>query len=293
MRRNQPAAVSEAFLEASAEAGAVVECGGHRCVAGSYLEPISGEQQCLVEYADPALTTAAAAARLPPLLAELFPEAEVAVLRTPADVALPAPWTRYLSYVKRAVPVPRSAPDTAGGDGMTVTEPAEGDRERVTRWLEAAFLTAGDSQGGDCDAEAAAAQARAVLETPGSRFLIARSAGTAVGHATLLCDAYDEVSGEPYVELVDILIDPPHDVRTATAALVTAAGQLADGLGLPLIGHVVHPRHPDRRAEGQRVLDSLLRKGWEMHSGYWWAPLTGCHAEQDADRRSGAKAGVR
>ncbi|MBP0451128.1 hypothetical protein J5Y04_16490 [Kitasatospora sp. RG8] len=275
-----PRGISEEYWRAAGEAGLVVDLDGHPCVAGEYQEPLSGEQQCLVEYADPALLTdRAAARRLARLLAEHFPDSRLAVVRTPAELRMPEPWERHLSYVQHigAATSPADGIAITPADGIAITPADRRDDEQVARWLVQAFHNAG--QHGSVDDAAARRHAQQIIAAPDRRSLIARSSGTAIGHATLLCEAGDDVDGGRFVELLDILIDPPQLRRATTAALVDASRAVADDLGLPLVGNVVHPRNvvharpagPDTGRS--RVLDSLLTTGWRLRHTYWRMPL--------------------
>ncbi|WP_198045644.1 hypothetical protein [Kitasatospora mediocidica] len=312
-----PPGICEEYRQAAEEAGLIIDVGGHPCVAGEYLEPLSGERQCLVEYADPALLSAAdGAGRLARQLAARFPDSTLAVVRTPGDVHLPAGWARHLTYVQRTRAA--CAPARAARGGIVVTAAEERDDEQVAHWLVQAFQNACTSQSGTFDDGAARAQTQGILSAPDRRSLIARSSatatrtasgtatataigtatatatGTAIGHATLLCAARDDVRGESFVELLDILVDPPQQRRDATAALVDACQALADGFGLPLVGHVVHPRPSRQRAEGQRVLESLLDNGWQLRHSYWCRPLRPAGARRrGAQQRHSVPGGAR
>jgi GNAT superfamily N-acetyltransferase len=91
--------------------------------------------------------------------------------------------------------------------------------------------------------------------------------GVAVGHATLLCQASDPVTGEDFAELLDILVEPTHEVRGITRELVTAAAIRAGQLGRPLVGNVVHA--VTEAGHGDRVVASLMKSGWSVAYRYW------------------------
>ncbi|MCW5250342.1 hypothetical protein [Streptomyces sp. SHP 1-2] len=280
----------ERYLAEAADAGLVEHADGRRYVAGAYVDPLSNERQLLVEYCDEELLAAPEwPARLVERASALDPAVAAVVLRVPGTVLLPEPWERTLSYVLH--PADRTGPGpgdlTAPGPGPADVGPevpglaigplAPGPEEDlVTRWLTRAMVDGGADRGDAVDADAAARIAREFLDAPDRRTCVARLDGAAVGHATLLCDVRDEVTRRRAVELVDILVDIPDPVRRGAviAALTRAALAHAHRLGLPLLGHVVHPATHVAAGHGERIVASLLTRGWNLDHVFWRRSLT-------------------
>ncbi|WP_042365250.1 hypothetical protein [Streptacidiphilus neutrinimicus] len=262
--------VDPAYLHAAREAGLAHTLDGRTYVADAYLEPVTGEQQCLVEYAHPALL-----ADPPRLLAAVFslrPACTSAVVRTMPDTpSHPAlgPLTTYLRYAPAAeLPPAADAPPVGWDDGRLHDA-------SVADWLARALTTAARDRGQDAGPAAARDAAARLMADPSRRSCIVRHPHTGVplGHATVLTDAYDDVSGTAFVELVDILLDGPGRTRAATGTLVHACAGLAAELGLPLLGNVSHPRpdHPGGPDPAARVVAALQAGGWRPTHLYRYA----------------------
>lgn len=254
-----------AYLEAATSVGLLAELDGVPYVAGEYVDPVSRRRRVLVEYCDGGLVdTGAARDRLRAALAEAFPGNDSALVRvdatTPDDLLAGSGWTRELVYVGYEGPV---EPPTAD-----VRLERQEDRAFVRDWLERAFTLAQHQLGspGDGAAEAAAA----TMAHPARRTYVVGPSPEAdpIGHATLLTDAVDEVRGVGFVELLDALVEPEHDVRALVSALVAVCAAYARQEGRPLVGHVVAT--PEA---GDRVLGSLLRRGWRTWHSFYRCPL--------------------
>ncbi|WP_327286415.1 MULTISPECIES: hypothetical protein [unclassified Streptomyces] len=266
--------VSDLYLRAADEAGVLSHIDGLPVVADEYREPASGELQCLVEYADPALL-----ARAPRLLDALFrrhPGCSSAVVRIPAHLPAPSALQPLLSYLRHAPPPAAAAPAAAPAAASApfgIAEASDADDEAVGRWLSRAIRDAAADRGHTETAHGAAESVRRLLEAPGRRSYLVRVPGRPepIGHATLLTDAYDDVSDSPFVELVDILIDDAALRRAATARLVAACADTAAALGAPLIGNVTHPADRAGQDRSARVVAALRRQGWTPTHGYAYA----------------------
>ncbi|MEU6312340.1 hypothetical protein [Streptomyces sp. NPDC047014] len=261
-----PFDIGDRYLRAAREAGMLSRIDGLPVVAGEYREPASGEVQCLVEHADPALL-----ARAPELLATLFrrhPGCSSAVVRVPAHLPTPPGLQPLLSYLRHTLAAPAPA-----SDALRLTEAAEADDEAVGRWLSRAIRDASADRGHTETREGAAESVRRLLEAPDRRSYLVRVPGRTapVGHATILTDAYDDVSENEFVELVDILIEDAALRRAATTRLVAACADTAAALGRPLIGNVTHPADPEGQDRAARVVEALLRQGWTPTHGYMYA----------------------
>ncbi|MBL1097949.1 hypothetical protein [Streptomyces coffeae] len=255
------------YLKAADAAGLLHTLDGHRYVAGAHTDPVTGAHQTLIEYADRALIED------PRLLARLrgtdSSPATAMVLRTPADLELPEPWRRQMTYVQLTT-VAESAEDEAVDEAVRESD-AVGDG-LVREWLVRAFQTAGAQTGAPVSREAAALEAaESVLDRPDRVSLLYVLEGKPIGHATLLTDTADEVTGQACSELVDVLVEPGPAQRAALAALTAAAAHRAHAAGLPLVGHVVHAVEDAERDHATHVLNSLGRRGWVPTHCFWRA----------------------
>ncbi|MFD9485386.1 hypothetical protein ACFWBX_15615 [Streptomyces sp. NPDC059991] len=263
------ATVSPAYLAWAREQRMRAEIDHHVYVAGAQTDPVTREQGCLVEYAAPELlATPAALAELERQLAAAHPEATALLLRAPGDTRLPAPWRPSLSYVRHTG---AAAPAPGPPAGLGIIPAGPGHDALIAGWLARAIA---DGYGyGPQDVrtgELIDAAATDVLHAPGRvSFLLTRD-GRPVGHATVLTEAQDEVTGTEFVDLFDLLVEESDVVRPGTTALVAACAALAAERERPLFGNVVHDSAgPD---SGARVVASLLERGWCLDHRFWRRP---------------------
>ncbi|MFG2310968.1 hypothetical protein ACGFS9_20195 [Streptomyces sp. NPDC048566] len=260
--------IDDRYLRAADEAGLLHRVDGLPVVAGEYAEPASGELQLLVEHADPTLL-----ARAPRLLEVLFrrhPDCTSAVVRVPAHLPTPPGLLPLLGYLRHTPGPPPETPPVA----LRLTEAAEADRAAVGAWLARAIRHASADRGHTVTDAGTDEAVRGLLDAPGRRSYLVRTPGApaAIGHATVLTDAHDDVSDTGFVDLVDILVDDDALRRAATAHLVAACAATAAALGRPLIGNVTHPVDPAGRERAAGVVASLRRQGWTPTHGYAHAP---------------------
>lgn len=262
---------TSAYLAAARRAGVCHELSGGVFVAGEAADsPLNGSPRCLVEYAaDGLLTDTITVSRLLRTLHDLFPGATAALLRIPGGRAVPAPFTPMTSYL--AWPMGTVAPATAGGPDLEVDTAAQADATAVRGWLARAAQTGAEEL--DEPVNRVDEAVDEVWAAPGRLSLVVRRQGRPVGHATMV-PAHDEPTGTDYVDLVDVLVEPPDPDGKAQAALVAAAIRHAARQDKPLVGHVVHPsaNHPER-AKAASILAKLRRSGWVPAFAYWHAPL--------------------
>lgn len=260
------------YLSICQRAGVLTRTPEGEFCAGDAPEPLTRAPRYFVEYAQSQLMTSPTGPGR--LLAAAAPRAEV-VLRATADIALPAPWEPLLTYVLWTGPAgadtPRSTDHRAMDEGGDIGLATAADEPFVQRWMEQAVSDASVLQTGTRALDGAVReQTGLILGQPGRRSLIARADGQPIGHATLDEEALDDITGVRFLELIDILVDPGHDVRAVTRRLTHAAVERAGELGLPLVGHVVHqltdPEH------GPRVIGSLTARGWRPLWVYWRHP---------------------
>ncbi|MFJ9407281.1 hypothetical protein [Streptomyces sp. NPDC101393] len=250
------------YLERARHAGLLDEVLGARYVADLYEDPISARPQILVEYCDRELArNAEALGVLVERLGERHPGAASVLLRAPGDVRLATPWRPRFTYLRHLRPA--QAPPVAPASAVAVRPAAPGDEAAVHGWLVTAFRNAYPGQ----DVAAQHPAIRDVLAAPDRRSFIAHVAGEPLGHGTVLTDQRDEVTGEAFAELVDILIDDAAYRRAATSALVAALAHATRGR--PLRGHVVHPSEPEAARGADAVVESLLRANWSIDHVFW------------------------
>ena len=259
------------YLAAAEASGLLSRLDDRPMVAGGYDDPLTGERLCFIEYCDPVLL--ADSERMAQVTTELcrrFPQAIGILARVPAHVRLSAPWRVTVTYIR----LPDDAPGPDPG-AVHVVPATAGYDEVITGWLVEALLAGYGSRAGEVDAGAVVAVTRDMLAAPDRRSYVALRDGEPVGHVTLFRDATDEVTGEVVVDLFDVLVEPATgaDLSTTTAALVAAAVREAREVGRPLQGNVLH-RADDEQA-GQRVLDSLARRGWLANHAMWRRPACG------------------
>ncbi|MEU2830346.1 hypothetical protein ABZ667_16990 [Streptomyces lavendulae] len=258
-----------AYLAAAEEAGLLGHLHGHPYVAGAHHDPALDEQRVLIEFCDPEILLDAIS--LDTLAAQLLgesPGATAVVVRTPGRLALEAPWERQLTYVRYdGEPVGSVSPP----EGFAI-RPAVPERDDavVAEWIARAVTDGSAEQDTAADPEIVAAVAQDFLHLPDRVSYLAFADGRPVGHATLLCAAHDDVTGRDHIELLDVLADTADDCRRAvTAALTATAVAHAQGAGLPLIGHVVHPARNVAPGRGEAVTAALVRRGWRIDHVYW------------------------
>ncbi|PKV83497.1 hypothetical protein [Streptomyces sp. TLI_146] len=262
-----PTTVSPAYLDWAHEQRIRAEIANHVYVAGAQTDPVTQELSCLVEYAAPELLAAPSAlAELEQRLAAVHPGATALLLRAPGDTPLPAPWRPSVSYVRYTGAVPR-APRPS--DGLAVTPAGPEHDTLILDWL-ARAITDGYGPENIPAAELIDAAAANVLDAPDRvSFLLTRD-GRPVGHASVLTEAHDEVTGTEFIDLFDLLVEESDVVRPGTAALVAACAAFAAERELPLFGNVVHDgTGPD---SGARVVASLLERGWSLDHRFWRRP---------------------
>jgi hypothetical protein len=250
------------YLEEADAAGLLDVLAGHSWVAGPYTDPVTGQPQCYVEYCAPALwADPAALGQLSDRLARRYPDAEVLVLRVPGTGEPGPPWTVSVTYVRhRGQPVP----DLLAG--VTVAGPEHD--PLIVEWLVRAGRNGYAARSASVRDHELYAWAEEVVAAPHRRSYLALADGAPVGHVTLLPDCEDEVTGDAYIDFVDLLVEPGTS-PTARDALVAAAAGFAADRDLPLLGNVVHqPHHP---TQAERVLTALLASGWSVDHQLWSA----------------------
>lgn len=236
-------------------------------VAGTYRDPVTGQDACLVEYCHPDILRESAAEFAGMLLAQFSAVSQV-LLRIRAGTTLPDPWQPLVTYVRYASPGGDTAP--AAGP-VAVIEGSPAHSGAVERWLVQAIRDAYASQQREAPEPAVRAAAREIISAPGRRSYLAMADGRAIGHLTILADSYDDVSGETYTDLVDMLVEPGDLARPARESLVRRAVADASRAGRALIGNVTHPLGADG-AHGQRVLAALVSRGWRVDHADWMWP---------------------
>jgi GNAT superfamily N-acetyltransferase len=142
------------------------------------------------------------------------------------------------------------------------------DRSFVLGLLARAVAAGYEEQGVECDLEGArrVAEAEYPLGADGPlSSVVAVRGDRPIGHGTWTLDAEDEVTGEPFVELVDVFVLPDEEGRGVTQAIVAAIERAVAAHGRRLLGHVV----AEREGGDARILRGLLASGWEPLYDLW------------------------
>jgi hypothetical protein len=258
----------DAYLESASEAKLLGLVHGRPYVAGVCHDPVTGEQLGLAEYCDPWLLHHHAwCLELGRRLAAQFADADLLILRARSAADLPAPWTPMVSYVRYC----GERPDNGDGDpdvAVVVAGPAH--VRFIEDRLHAAISAGYACQERQVNESAARRAAREFAAAPDRLSYVAIVAGRPVGHLTMLTGACDEVTGEDYLDLVDMLVDQGEFASRARAALVRAAVSHAVTAGRPLIGNVTHPGGGS--ASGRKIVNSLLTQQWRVdHADWRWS----------------------
>ncbi|MFJ2816587.1 hypothetical protein [Streptomyces sp. NPDC087294] len=244
-------------------------------MAGPYNDPVTGERHVLIQrpreemLRDPRRLASACAT-----LHRLYPRVESFLTRTPPGIELSEPWRRRLTYVRCVDPAKWPAP-TGGGPRVTLAAGAADD-DLVRAWLVRAFRAGGGVVHHPVSEFTAAAQAAFLCASPYRMSFIAWRGERAVGHATLLTGATDEVTGESVTELVDLLAEDEAGADIARVVLLRAAAGHAATTRSPLIAGLLHT-DPESAPEGREFAQSVLitpalRRRWTIDHAYWWAP---------------------
>jgi hypothetical protein len=248
--------------------------GGGFIVAGEYYEPLCREECVLVEYASAEVMSAPdAATRLVAWARQTTPRARRLILRvSPLEFELPG-FDDYLYYMTLERD-PRTTEDTSD---IAVRSSGPADKELVGHWLVQAFDDALGMRQEEASEGAAADQSTAVLDSPEALSFVAGHNGQDIGHVTLLLDQVDDLTGLPYVELLDVLVEREHPRRhAAEAALVQRSWEVAQTQGKPLVGHIVVREKASRGAGYEHdILNRLYPRGWAYAHKFMITPLEG------------------
>jgi hypothetical protein len=257
----------ETYVQQAVASGLVHKTGKVTLVADRLREPLSGESRCFIEYCDPAgYHSAEALQETIRYIRKAFTGVEAVVLRIRGGSKLPAPWRPLITYVRYAGP----APPAARTDNVAVRVAEESDHDRVRHWIEAALTAGYARQASEVPGQPGIrSAAEEILNAPGRISLVGMAGGEPIGHATLL-DGFDDVAGEEYVDLFDVLVEPHDQQRAVRAALVEAAVRRSRAVTRPLIGNVTHNLTGPDEPNGLRVLDGLVSHGWRIDQADWW-----------------------
>ncbi|MEU4212954.1 hypothetical protein AB0F13_23660 [Streptomyces sp. NPDC026206] len=259
---------SPGYLAAAAEAGLLHRLHGHPFVAGEHHDPLLEERQLLVEFCAEELLSDASWLEEVLDVAGLSAARSVVTVRAPAHIRFADPWQRHITYLRYSG---RPAQDDQASSPLTIRPADPGtDTDDLIRWLAEALVGGSADHGVTAGPGAADTLAREFLDAPDRFSYVACREGRAVGHATLLCAAHDPVTARDYVDLVDVLVEESEEWRSAgTYALAAAAMAHAHRAGLPLIGHVVHPAPHIAAGQGDKIVASLVARGWAVDHVFW------------------------
>ena len=269
-----PRRPSPTYLAGADAAGLLRHHTGLPYVAGHFTDPATGEDQFYVEYCATELLAADVSLTwLVDVVRAEHSGAGLIVVRSPGGLELPPPWSRHQTYVWHAGESPASRPPNSvakpGLEVITADEANSAHTAVLTGWLEQAMVRSADERGLPCETTAVRDLVRDVLATPGRTSYLALHHGRPIGHLTLCPERRDEVTGEPNIELCDLLVEVPELRKDAAAALTAAALELAATTGVPLLGQVQHPDEDLAPGRGERVLAGLLATGWAVDHILW------------------------
>lgn len=249
------------YLAEAAESGLLNAVDGSHYVCGVTLDPLTGEETVFVEYvSSDLLQDGPKWIKLLAALREQGRGARTALIRKPAVLPCPPQAEHHTHYL------------LAHGRPRRTTEPLSqlmirradrsGEQDRVLAWLAKALVSGYSERGKRVDFEIALEIARARFAADGAVMLVAvlPDAGV-IGHATLVPDCCDDVTGREYVELVDVLIGEG-PVRRVQESLTFAAVDLAGELGRPLQGNVVCAAPVDGIRRCRQIAGYLEETGW-------------------------------
>ncbi|MFI9842521.1 hypothetical protein ACIHFD_36185 [Nonomuraea sp. NPDC051941] len=257
----------DSYLRSADAAQLLYVMDGRPYVAGEFVDGITGDRHCLVEYCDPALLSTAQSVRsLRDALSGSFTDADVLTIRVRTPVDLPPPWERAVTYVR----LTDSSTQPIHQAKVSIVEATSDYMRLIEDWLVRAFQTGYEKQGRAARLDAARRAARTILESVDRRSYVAIAGGVPVGHATLLTRMRDEVTDEEYADFVDMFVEPGPSAKDARDGLLSAVITLAGKTGMELVGNVVHQKAATATMEhGRRVLESLWRKGWQVDHVDW------------------------
>ncbi|WP_328939191.1 hypothetical protein OG288_36830 [Streptomyces tauricus] len=264
------------YLELAEQADLLHEFEGGRFVAGEQVDPVSHERRLLVTYCTAGLAANDTWwATLPAIAARLVGTPDAVMVRLDRTAGPPpSPWLRHTTYLRRTgepatAPPPRS-------EAVTVRPAVPQDEVSLRRWIGQALSNAATAQGHAAEHDDIQETAAGLLSHPGRRSFAADHGAATVGHATLLCEERDEITGEAYIELFDLLVEAAAEVRSAaTDALTRACLRWAAEAGLPLIGNVTHPLTPGADGKAQRIVGALIAQGWSQDHTLWYRTCPG------------------
>ncbi|MDX3230405.1 M16 family metallopeptidase [Streptomyces sp. ME19-01-6] len=245
-------------------------------VADGRLEPVRREPQYLVTYCDPALAADGSWwSALPHIASAGHPAARTVGARVPAGVELPPPWHRHTPYVRYV----RGTGAAACGRGVLHGRRDPGGRRtrhRCRPLARAGPGGCGHGPGGYGHQRVPSRRRRPTARHTWPPRLRGPDEGLAVGHATLLCQERDEVTGRDFVELFDVLVEAGDAVRGEAVGMPAAASaQHAHDVGPPLIGHVVHTAGSTPTDREEHVVASPTARGWGVDHVFWCRSLAG------------------
>lgn len=244
------------YLSAAADAKLVHQVSGSKMVA-ALLE--AETSFCYVEYCENDLLNNGAT-QLIDYVRQEFPAASFIRLRADAVMALESGWECERSDLEYTAQPPDEFPE------MVRRSESKADEELVREWLFQAFKNGASERARNVAEAQLRADADEIFRHPDRESLVCIVHDRPVGHATLLHNQHDHVTDAPYIDLVDILIEPPF-TKEAMPALSAAAAHRASELGAHLVGNVVHPAFD--HTHGLTIVQRLESRGWVSRYRTW------------------------
>jgi hypothetical protein len=258
--------VSPRFLDAAAQHGyLVLGMGGHWRVVADYRDPMSDRShrytaaacQCLYLRPDQLVAT---------LLAELSSSMDSALLRVPAGWQ-PEPsrtGRRVLRYVRTKPQQLGAGKDRDLPAEVTIATSGAVGEDFVRDRLTAAYVETHQTTARSGILERAHDVVSVQIAESGPwRWWVAMSGATPVAYIVFDLDAWDDVTAEPVIELIDQLVLPQAPGGCLPALLAAAADHCPDTIGTVL--GKVHVDSPDPDGIYQRLTD----RDWQPAFDLW------------------------
>ncbi|WP_156374131.1 hypothetical protein [Cellulomonas sp. Leaf334] len=243
--------------------------------AGVFCDPVAGQDYVYVAEL-PAIASADPGSirdSLRRAVAEHGP-GQPLLVRADAGTTLPGAWEPFMTFVRfRRLPADQVGPADEPPQPAVTIGPVDVQadieaRDAVLGWLELALRRGYDEEG--IAADVARRWAHEIAADTDAESIVARVDGRPVGHLTYRT-AEDDVTGERYIELVDVLVDgPDRSWRTwVERALVRSADATAGALGRSLVGNVVHAAGDEGAERARTVIRGLTGSGWDVLYTVW------------------------
>lgn len=235
-------------------------------LAGYYKDPLLGRECCLILDWDGVFD----GDTIRGFAKDAYPDADVCLVRSADVEASLEGFEDQLYYIELSPDAQLAVSKET--DLVSVRPSSEVDKDFVLSLLVEAFEDALELRRTPAPDGAAASHAISILDRPDAVSFVAEYEGQRIGHVLLLDDQVDDVTGEHFVEFLDILVPRGAPARTAAKhELTLASHNFARSRGKALIGHVV--ARPDGDDYDRVLLNSLAAAGWATSHKFLVSPL--------------------